>query len=471
MTSHQQDVVRNTDASLGPIDMTPRHASVNAVDGWNARYFGGRLSGVALELLRGLDRADDSAHAFAERAFRLIHTAGIDATNISHLTAWQVGVVAPHVLPSAWGGIIPPITAMGRHKLVDEYILTNPWHRPSERALMLDLGCGFPPLTTIDSAKRLTDWDVIGADPAFGRYLVYDEIGDYACFTETTSPRYYQAGVSDPDRWTNLHRDPAATRGRFTTLLTELLPLLPNDDPSIAHVVERNNARLVRHPLRQFEATNLRFVEGGIGGVALDRPVDVIRCMNVLMYFDRPFRARALEWAATLLKPGGLFICGVNWARSTSSRYSVYQKVGDDLVRREFAFGIECVRPIDFPSWYTLHPDEPEALLLADTVRTLRADHAFRSSYDERLDQILAKLGLCPRGDDGYLGGPSPDLTHQQREEHFESIGLTLSREHFATQAVEVLERAGRKAWINCVGHVASLPDDIASIDALEVHT
>src|SRR5512132_3258310 len=201
MTSNPQDVARRSAPSFSTqVDGLPEqsdalHPATPTVDGWNRRYFDGRLSPPVVELLRGLDHADASAHAFADRAFRLMQAARIEATDISHLTAWQIGVIAPHVLPSAWGGRIPPITAIGRHKLIDEYLLANPWHRPAGRGLLVDLGCGFPPVTTIDSATRLEDWDVIGADPAFGRYLVYDEIGDYACFSDPTSPRYYQAGI------------------------------------------------------------------------------------------------------------------------------------------------------------------------------------------------------------------------------------------------------------------------------------
>jgi SAM-dependent methyltransferase len=265
-----------------------------------------------------------------------------------------------------------------------------------------------------------------------------------------------------------LHRDPDATSARFTRLLHDLHPSLPDDDPSVAQVAERGGARLVRYPMRRFEKPNLRFVEGGIGTVEVSGGVDIIRCMNVLLYFDRAFRTRALQWAATVLKPGGLFVCGVNWARSTSSRYSVYQKVGDALVRREFSFGIECVRPIDFLSWYTLHADDAEALLLADAVRTLRTDEMFRLAYDARLDAILAGTGMCPRGTDGYLGGLPSDLAPTDREERMESIGLTLGTHGLTDAAVGVLQRAGRMAWVNCVGHVATLPDDIASLDTLE---
>jgi hypothetical protein len=471
MTSNPQDVMPHSGVSLGA-GLTRRRDTLDStfgpVDVWNRRYFDGRLSPWVVELLRGLDHADDSAQAFADRAFRLMRAARIEATDISLLAAWQIGQIAPHVLPSAWGGKIPPITAKGRHKLVDEYVVANPWHRPSGRGLLVDLGCGFPPFTTVDSANRLPDWDVIGADPAFGRYLVYDELGDYAWFTDASSPRYYPAGVADQKRRSALHQDPAATNQRFTALLEELLPLLPDDDPSLAQVAERRGARLVRHPLRQFEAPNLRFVEGGIGTLAVDGGADVIRCMNVLGYFDRAFRTRTLEWAGTVLKPGGLFICGMNWARSTSSRYTVYQKVDDTLVRREFAFGIECVRPIDFLSWYTLHHDEAEALQLADAARTLRSDETFRRAYDDRLDGILATTGMCPRDADGYLGTVPLDLTPTEREERMESIGLTLGSAGLTDAAVRVLRGAGRTAWINCVGHVASLPDEITSLDALE---
>jgi chemotaxis methyl-accepting protein methylase len=72
----------------------------------------------------------------------------------------------------------------------------------------------------------------------------------------------------------------------------------------------------------------------------------VIQCMNVLMYFDHAFRERTLVWATSLLRPGGLFICGNNWAYSTSSRYTVYQEQDGLLVPREFAFSIDNIRPV-----------------------------------------------------------------------------------------------------------------------------
>ena len=80
------------------------------VDRWNATYFDGRLSPDACQLLDGLEDAPAEACAFAERIFRLMRASRFDAADVSRLLAWDIGVVAPGILPSAWGGIVPPVT-------------------------------------------------------------------------------------------------------------------------------------------------------------------------------------------------------------------------------------------------------------------------------------------------------------------------------------------------------------------------
>ena len=52
-----------------------RTTTSGAVDVWNREYFDGRLSPSVIDILRGLDDADVSAHAFADRAFRLMRAA------------------------------------------------------------------------------------------------------------------------------------------------------------------------------------------------------------------------------------------------------------------------------------------------------------------------------------------------------------------------------------------------------------
>ncbi|TCO44212.1 CheR family methyltransferase [Actinocrispum wychmicini] len=415
------------------------------VDRWNAAYFDRRLSRAVVAELRGLAEASADAQALADRAFRLMRVARQDPADLSLLTAWMIGFSVPRTVPSAWSGLVPPVTMAGRHRKLDEYVAGNPWHRPTGTGVFVDLGCGFPPFTTMDTARRLGDWRVVGVDPAFGRYLVLDADGAYACFDDDHRLRYYQSGNFDPD--------PAGTRARFRGLLDRLLPRL-----STANEVGDEHGTLVRDPMRRYETGNLELVPGGIGEFELPGGADVVRCMNVFMYFDHPFRRRALDWVTGLLRPGGLFVCGSNWTDSAASRYTVYRKEADQLVAREFAVSVENARPIELAPWYALHDDNLENLANAHTVGTLRADADFRRRFDERLDAMLTGLGVCVRGADGYLGGAPVDMPADDLARCSAVLAGRLDGEGFVDHAVEVLRGAGRDAWRNHVGHVAMSP-------------
>ncbi|WP_158884478.1 CheR family methyltransferase [Amycolatopsis anabasis] len=411
----------------------------------NTAYFEGRLSPAAEAALAGLETAGADARELADRMFRLMRLARFEATDLSPFTAWLLGFSVPRTVPSAWRGAVPPVTMAGRHRKIDDYLATNPWHRPDTDPVFVDLGCGFPPFTTIETAHRFPGWRVIGVDPAFGRYLVHDAAGNYALFDSEDRLRYYQAGNYDPA--------PEASHARFHDLLRRLLPLLTESGEAVAEF-----GRLTRDPLRQYEKGNLGLRPGEIGAFELDGGADVIRCLNVLMYFDQDFRERALRWAARLLRPGGLFLCGSNWIDSASSRYTVYQKESGELVAREFAFSIENVRPIELAPWYALHDDNLENLRNAHAVGTLRADADFRRRFDARLDALLAELGVCPRGADGYLGDSAEGRAPDELARCSALLAERLDSEGFVDDAVAVLRRAGFEAWRNGAGHVAMRP-------------
>ncbi len=417
------------------------------VDRWNAAYFDNRLSLGAVAALNGQAEANADAQALADRVFRLMRVARFDPADLTSLTAWLIGFGVPRAVPSAWDGAVPPITMTGRHQKLDDYIARNPWHRPMDEPVLVDLGCGFPPFTAVDSAAKLTGWRIIGVDPSLNRYLVYDDRGDYACFDDEEHLRYYHNGILDSD--------PAATRARFRRLLRRLLPLLPGDDTGELGEVEHHGAHLMRNPLRRYERGNLVLAQGEVGSFDIEGGADVIRCMNVFMYFDQAFRERALDWACDVLRPGGLFVCGSNWALSTCSRYTVYQEQGGRLVPREFAFSIDNVRPITLAPWYALHDDNLENLCNAEAVGVIRGDNGFRRRFDERLDALLAQAGVCARGADGYLTGAAEETTLDHFEEQSADLIEQLDREGFVDDAITVLRHAGRDAWRNSVGHVA----------------
>ena len=421
------------------------------VEQWNATYFDERLSAGVLAALAPLETAEPDAQALADRALRLMRMAGIEAPDVAVLTAWALGFSAPRTVPSHWSATVPPVTLAGRHRDLDEYVASLPWHRPSHAPVLLDIGCGFPPLTTMDSAARLPEWQVIGADPELPRYLVHDQAGAYASFDGEHRLRYHEGGTFDPDS--------AATRARFAELLRQLLPLLPaRDTGEVQQARDDSGARLVRNPARAYEGGNLALRAGEVGALELPGGADVIRCMNVFMYFDRDFRRRALDWAAQVLRPGGLLLCGTNWAPPSSHRYTVYQCTREGMVAREFAFGVENVRPLELSPWYTLHDDDLEALRNAHAVATVRAEAAFRDRFDARLDALLAQRQYCPRGPDGYLGDCPPGMTAAEASAMNAALGTELAAEGYAGAAAAVLRRAGHQAWVNPAGHISLEP-------------
>jgi hypothetical protein len=73
-------------------------------------------------------------------------------------------------------------------------------------------------------------------------------------------------------------------------------------------------------------------------------------------------------------------------------------------------------------------------------------------------DALLAKLGVCARGPDGYLGGVQEDVPADELARCSSILAQQLDDEGFVEQAAAALSRAGRHAWRNHVGHLAMSP-------------
>lgn len=411
------------------------------------RHLGGRPSETTLKVFRNVEGQRAEVRDFVERAFRLMARSKFKARDVSPFVARFFAVIAPGILPGAWGGMVAPFTVPGRHKKIDVYLRTNPWREFESGSVMLDVGCGFPPQTSIDAAQSFPEWNVVGADPSFGRYLLYDERENYACMEENGAVRYFQP--TRPEEYLRLYSDREATVRHFSESFAKLLPRLPADDGTMA-TAEHEGKRLVRNPLRAYERANLKFVEGGFGSSGMPE-ADIVRSFNVLIYFNAEFRRLAEEWVAQVLRPGGLFICGRDDAESLNAHYSVYRKEGSRLVEKEFAFGLETVR---YCGWFALHDDERESLRLSETLGILRSDREFLREYDARLDTLLAKHRIAVRDENGHLIEP-PDLLEPAKAF---PVYLEIIREmeaEFSERAVAVLQRAGLNAWRNPVGHIA----------------
>jgi hypothetical protein len=425
-------------------------------DRWTAEYFDGRLSADAREQLLGVDGASPAVLATIDRALRLLREASIDATDITATLTWQVGALIPGLHPDAWGSIVPPITNPGRLRRLDEYLLRNPWHTtPSSRVpVLLDVGCGFPPHTAIDSARKLAGWRIIGMDRSFAHYLIEDDTG-YASFDAARSLRYFQPKAGVAVRWDEWLRTRETTTRRFTTLLEELLSVLPADDDT-HQAAYRDGARIVRHPVRGYECENLQFVQCAIGDSPVaPESVDVVRCMNVLMYFDRDFRQRTLRWAESLLVAGGLFVCGCMSFSSTFARYTVYQKVDGRMAPREFAFSVDNIRPAGFMPCYAFHDDDADVLQLARATAVVRGNAEFRRLFDSAADAAFAAAGVARRLENGYLRGSANALPTGELSKRTADLADRLRKSGAGDWAVDALRQNAIPAWLNCVGDIA----------------
>ena len=422
------------------------------IDDLNERYFDGTLSSEVMRLLGPINNHRPEVRNFVERLFRQLHTRRIPATDFAENLAWSVGSILPGVLPGAWAGAVPPVTQKGRHAAIDEYLATNPWRRARDGDRLLDMGCGFPPLTTLDSAARFPTLQIVGADPSFGEYLVREANGDYAVFGRDDTLLYFQPGILSASAWGALYRDPSQTRTRFVTHLRRL-----REEPCNGRKVTRDGVDLVREPIADYMGPNVSFTRSGIGATGM-KGFAAIRCFNVLYYFNDAFRQEALRWFANTLIDGGIAITGGDWSASCYARYTVHRATGGRMVPLEFAFSIENVRPLHFSSMFALHDDDHDVCLMSSLIGVLRSDQRFRNDIDRRLDEIQSELRICPRMPNGFLGTAPKPVGGTAQVAAPEAIGAALERDGFAERAVEVLGRSGCRAWLNTVGHVAIDP-------------
>lgn len=420
----------------------------------NDRHFAGRLSPAVLEKLADLPAQRADVRAVVERLFRMMRRGGFDAADLSPSQGAFLGSMVAKVLPGAWGGRIPPITFADRHGKLDQYVATTRWLRHDAPGTFLDLGCGFPPLTTVETADHFADWQVWGVDPLIPAYLLYDERGNYAIFDDQRRAQYFQPVVPSASNWNLLLADAAATRSRFEALLATLLEGAGGGACRSTAPIEQHGARLLIDPVQHYGRRNLSFAAGSIGSIPL-AGADVIRCFNVLGYYDDPFRQRALDWLAGILREGGLLLCGSNVGRSAASRYFVYQKVDGRLRGREFVFGIDNLCPHSINPWYAQHEDDREVGLLMDLIRALRSAPQLIASLLARSDALRAEYGISPRQADGYYGDSDATLLPWELSDRAASIGERLDAEGFSEQAAAVLTRAGYAARRSEVGHVA----------------
>lgn len=431
------------------------------------KYLGQRLpEDMAAPI--SMESQPPEAKEFINRLLQLMKRAGYPAASFTpYFTRWLSTIKT--MLPCAWDGQIPPITVPNRHSRLDGYVERLAREDRENLPVFIDMGCGFPPVTTAETAKMLTGWQVFGVDHYFPDYILYNQDDHYACFNERGEFQYFQAMMATSGR--TLYQDPQQTKNYFSELFLELSSLMAGGPPAtddeqdfrhpreaISETAEKDGCRLIRNHIRDFEMDNLRFVRSDINTVELP-PAQVIRCMNVYIYFEHGTQKQMLSQAAELLDDGGLLIVGTN-GLALQSRYSTYQRDGDSLVSLEFAFSPDNLGPISFMPWFTLHQDDREALLLTKLCRTIRADDKFWAGFDNRIEQILERDEVCWRGPDGFFQIPEEQRSFAEYLELSRAMWRQVDAEGYIDGAVEVLKKAGFEAMRNPIGDIAVKPGE-----------
>jgi hypothetical protein len=417
------------------------------------QYLGMRLPD---DMAAAISLPDLPAYAqdFIRRALFLMKLAGYTATQFTPALIRWLSATVPGTLPDAWGGRIPPLTMPNRHLKLDAYVSGQGWPTREDPYVFIDLGCGFPPVTSADTARNLPDWHIYGVDHSFGDFVLYDPNGHYACFDRKGVLLYFQAFMSSGGR--ALYADPQASKDQFNKLFADLFPLLPPVGGPESKTVEKDGNRLIRNHIRNFETDNLTLVKADMGNLHIPSAA-VVRCMNVLLYFTGETQKKKLLQAGELLDEEGILIAGTS-GLGIQSRYTVYRKGPDGLVPAEFAFSIDNFGHLVFLPWFTIHENDPEALLLAELAGTVRTDLSFWPPFSARLDALLETHGICNREPDGFLHLLSDDLPPAEYLKKNDRIWMQMADEGYAEFVSEVLRRAGHDAWINPVGDIAIRP-------------
>jgi hypothetical protein len=426
------------------------------------RFLGTRLPGWLSDSISFPELSPD-AKGVVLRLLSLMQRSLCPATEFNTQMIWLLANVTPGMLPSAWGGRIPPVTSPGRHRKLDDYVMKQTRVSDGSQPVYIDIGCGFPPATTVDTARRLPDWSVFGVDRWFARYVLYDADGNYACFDRDGKLQYLQA------RTKPLNDNPPASKEQFNLLFADLYPKLTMVGEHCSETVEIDGNRLVRNHVRDFEGKNIKFIESEIDDLQLPA-AGAIRCMNVLLYFEKDFREIMQASMSTLLDHDGVLITGFNHPFGIYARYVINKKGRHEIFPSEFAFSPDNLRPLGVGPWLTLADEDREAELLADVTGAIRADRHFWPEFNPYVDELRTKYGICRRDSDGFIHFTEEARTASPSVimEKTSALWSQLEEEGYTDGAVDALERAGYQAWKNAVGDIAVLPPE-GSLPKFEV--
>jgi hypothetical protein len=362
-----------------------------------------------------------------ERTLELLEMARIGPSHQTVPFAQLLVRTASAVLASLAAGEVPPLTFPGRFRGLDDFFARLVGPGPGR---VVDVGCGFPPVTSIELAAKLPGAVVIALDPALPHTEAVLPDGTRAYFDGACRFRHAVAGGM-----LVVKQDPPSEVERRAVAWAEL-----HEDA-------------LRDALAPYADSAVRFLRARAGWLGASvGPARAIRAMNVLPYFQPEERAAFYAWAERVLDEGGVLLEGVNFAAGAETRFTLHEKHGGALSPVAAGFSIDCVRSYGPIAWMELRADPgPEAL--ARLVGEVRRDAAFREEFDRFLDAQLARRGLLERRADGALHVLGA-VSQAELAGALAGIVDALEEAGFARRAARILSDAGIAATSEGAGLV-----------------
>lgn len=362
---------------------------------WNEKYFGGQLSQECLTELNKVDSEYTELVDFIDTQLYYYHLSHGRSKNFSPLAARFYATIAKSYMPSMWEKI-PPITHEGRLKIIDQIaqsVLNIP---PNQSISFLDIGCGYPPVTTVETSDTYPKWMCIGIDPNFPDYILFDKQKVGACFDEKGTLSFIQYRWSDENI---IQPEPARLEEDKRKFALEWQKI--QADGTLKDKLKREN-RLLVNPIEQFERSNLKFHKSTLLDLEIDHTFDCIRCMNVFMYFDKQVLLESMSKAKDILNETGFFIFGSVIDLGYAAKYTVYQKLGDTFIPRFFGLDLGKFSQREGNGWWAFSKDQPDTLFLAKIVSMIADNHALFGKLTNIIDEVEHTLGYSYRDQNGF---------------------------------------------------------------------
>ncbi len=378
--------------------------------------------------------------ASVTRTLRRMASAGLPGATLTSHFADLLQRLVCELLPAARRGLVPGLSFSGRHSRMERWLWSRLERQLSSTPTVLDIGCGYPPITSVEWARAWPEVRVVGIDPQLPGYL-FERDDVHAVFTPKGELSYAMsakalASINDETTSQTLKRSFTEARMKLAEGL-EFKGQLAG-----AHV------RLVRDPVLAYAMNNLSFERRDIAGAGR-HDADALRCLNVFPYFSAKARVSHLNALAQLVKPGGLVVVGINWIGGSEAHYALYRR-GDELLRTELAFSIDNLRPLGPIPWFEIYADK-EIGELCRLVRTLRDDAKFSGDFDAWYERKVRELGIARRQKEFDIPPLDAPTVQQATRELMQAV----QNETLVERAVEILQLRGYRAELNAGGEIS----------------